>query len=291
MESHDEERLMVRNKNSGKIATGYDTRSKTISLKRMAAAATIFYTVPGPKMLWQFGELGYDFSINHCEDGTVNDGCRVSPKPVKWEYRDDADRYALYSHIADLNRLRSTYDVFTDGTATLSPGGSLIKTLTLKNSPYTATPATEEDMNVVIAVNFDVAAQLPAIAFPHTGNWYRYYEGGIAINVAGETATISMAPGEYMLFTDYPIESPFVTGVGEVAGLKLSVYPNPATSVITIDNPEPSLSFDLYTQQGQHFNAVKLEDDQWDVRHIPSGFYIGIVRTQSGTKRIKILKK
>lgn len=292
MESHDEERLMVKNKNSGKIATGYDTRSKTISLKRMAAAATIFYTVPGPKMLWQFGELGYDFSINHCEDGTVNDGCRVSPKPVKWDYRDDADRYALYTHIADLNRLRSSYDVFTEGTATMSPGGSLIKVLTLKNSPYTATPATAQDMNVVVAVNFDVASQSPAIPFPHTGRWYRYYEGGTSIDVAGETATVTMSPGEYMLFTDYPIESPFVTGIGEEGSdAALNVFPNPATQSISIDSNEAVLSFQMYTQQAQAFHPARLQDNLWDVRHIPAGFYVGVVKTKIGVKRVKIIKK
>src|SRR5690606_7274137 len=99
---HDEERMMYRNMQNGRNVSGHNVRSKTISLKRIQAAATMFYTVPGPKMLWQFGELGYDYSINHCQDGSINGDCRTYNKPVKWEYRDDADRYALYLHIRDL---------------------------------------------------------------------------------------------------------------------------------------------------------------------------------------------
>lgn len=29
------------------------------------------FLVPGPKMIWEFGEQGYDKSIFMCEDGTV----------------------------------------------------------------------------------------------------------------------------------------------------------------------------------------------------------------------------
>src|SRR5690606_25652943 len=78
MESHDEERLMYRNKAYGNSAGKYSARDEAVSIERIKAASTIFYSVPGPKMLWQFGELGYDYSINRCEDGSINDNCRVS---------------------------------------------------------------------------------------------------------------------------------------------------------------------------------------------------------------------
>ena len=38
--------------------------TKTTALKRMEMACNIFFTVPGPKMIWQFGELGYDVNID-----------------------------------------------------------------------------------------------------------------------------------------------------------------------------------------------------------------------------------
>jgi hypothetical protein len=41
--------------------------------------------IPGPKMLWQFGELGYDISIFQCQNGIVptpygSDQCKLDPK-------------------------------------------------------------------------------------------------------------------------------------------------------------------------------------------------------------------
>lgn len=75
MESHDEERLMVRVLNEGTSNGSYNTRNPETALQRIAAASVIHLTIPGPKMIWQFGELGYDFSINRCENGTISNDC------------------------------------------------------------------------------------------------------------------------------------------------------------------------------------------------------------------------
>ncbi len=42
-------------------------------------AAAFWAMTPAPKMMWQFGELGYDYSINTCENGTINK--RLQNKP------------------------------------------------------------------------------------------------------------------------------------------------------------------------------------------------------------------
>ena len=28
-------------------------------------------------MIWQFGEMGYDYSINHCENGTIDESVEL----------------------------------------------------------------------------------------------------------------------------------------------------------------------------------------------------------------------
>jgi 1,4-alpha-glucan branching enzyme len=292
MESHDEERLMVKNILYGKVVSGYSTKEVEIALERMKAAATVFYTIPGPKMLWQFGELGYDLSINYCPDGTVNQNCRVSPKPVKWEYREDAARHELYAHIGDLNRLRQTYDVFSQGTATIPSGASLTKVIGIKNKPYTATPASADEMNAVVVANFDVTDKSMSVAFPHTGTWYDYYSAGRTIDVASLTSTMTIPKGEYKIFTDYPIENPLVTGVEESGGDELlSVFPNPAKETITIELAEPIIEFEMYTQHGIKANPLQVDDQTWDVKHLNSGFYVGVVRTKGQVYRVKLLKK
>ena len=78
MESHDEERLMYKNITFGSSSGNYDIKDQETALRRMELAGAFFFTVPGPKMIWQFGELGYDFSIDY--------DCRVCNKPIRWDY-------------------------------------------------------------------------------------------------------------------------------------------------------------------------------------------------------------
>ncbi len=61
MESHDEERTSFRALTNGLSAIKSDS---VLRLKQLAANASMFLTAPGPKMIWQFGELGYDISID-----------------------------------------------------------------------------------------------------------------------------------------------------------------------------------------------------------------------------------
>jgi 1,4-alpha-glucan branching enzyme len=78
MESHDEERLMYKNLLYGNSSGDYQIRDLPTALSRMKAAAAFFFTVPGPKMMWQFGELGFDYSIDY--------NGRLGRKPIRWDY-------------------------------------------------------------------------------------------------------------------------------------------------------------------------------------------------------------
>ncbi len=87
-ESHDEERLMYKNVQYGNSAnTSHNVKDLNVALSRMSAQGAVFFMVPGPKMIWQFGELGWDLSIFTCNDGSVNptggtDGdCKLDTKP------------------------------------------------------------------------------------------------------------------------------------------------------------------------------------------------------------------
>ena len=76
MESHDEERIMYENLAYGNSSGDYDVTDLATALERTGAAAVFLISIPGPKMIWQFGELGYDVSID--ENG------RTGRKPIKW---------------------------------------------------------------------------------------------------------------------------------------------------------------------------------------------------------------
>ena len=112
MESHDEERMMYKNIAWGNAGIGYDIKDLRTALNRVRLAATFFFTIPGPKMIWQFGELGYDISID------VNG--RTGEKPIKWDYLTDIDRYRLYRFFKLLINLKKTQPAFRTNNFTWS---------------------------------------------------------------------------------------------------------------------------------------------------------------------------
>jgi glycosidase len=283
MESHDEERLMYKNLQFGAAKGAYKVKELHTALTRMRAANVIFYTLPGPKMLWQFGELGYDYSINHCENGTISDGCRVSPKPVPWVYQDDNGRELLYKHTSEIIGLRNTYRVFTEGTPTFSNNG-LIKQITLKNSPYVESPLTSNDMNVQIAANFDLSKTDVAVAFPHTGTWYNYASGR-SITVASTPMVIEMPAGTYLLFTDVEITPSVVTAEesSPETAADIVLYPNPTTGELHIKNDGRAVrSLSIHSNTGASMSVKRLSEFTWDVSHLPAGLYM--IQFERGNK-------
>lgn len=286
MESHDEERMMYKNIQFGNtnLSPPYNVKNIPTGLSRVKAAATIFYTVPGPKMLWQFGELGYDVSIN--------EGGRVSPKPVKWEYRDDYQRYRVYEHMADLIRLRHEYNIFTEGTATLSGGNTSIKQMSLKNKNYTTSPVTADQMNAQVVVNFDVKQNSVPVSFPHTGTWYDYYAYGNPIVVTSLPHTIPLAAGEFKLYTDVEITNPVITSLEEgiIADL-ISVYPNPMHDRLNVYSDREVRSLRIVTVGGTTFSPTRVSENAWDISVLQEGFYIVVIDLPGGVQRVKVIKK
>ena len=291
MESHDEERLMYKNLQFGAVLGGYNTKTFATALQRIRTANVVFYTLPGPKMLWQFGEVGYDFSINYCPNGTISNDCRVSPKPVKWEYQDDAARQLLFNHTAEMISLRNTYRVFTEGTATIT-NSALIKQITIKNTPYVENPTTSNAMNVQIAANFDLSSKPVPVGFPHTGTWYNYASGS-SITVAATPMIIEMPAGSYLLFTDVEITPSVVTGNEALeSGIEIVLYPNPTSGMLHIKNEGAAIrDLSIRSNTGASMPVRKISDSAWDVSHLSAGLYIVEFRRNNRTERKKIVVK
>ncbi|MEM9928369.1 MAG: alpha-amylase family glycosyl hydrolase [Bacteroidota bacterium] len=227
MESHDEERMQYKNEAFGNSEGGYDVTDENTGLDRIKLSSAFFYTVPGPKMLWQFGELGYDFPINYCPGGGVNESCRVDPKPIRWDYRDDFDRAEVYNVIADLLYLRNTTDLF-HGNVTKQQLNGLQKILNLSSS----------DGEVAIVGNFNVTEQTIAGIFPSAGDWYNYFTGE-TMNVGDPNMAITLAPGDFRVFLSTPIERmagqlPTSLNDRQITRLQLNVFPNPTAGDLNV---------------------------------------------------------
>ncbi|AHM63318.1 1,4-alpha-glucan-branching protein [Flammeovirgaceae bacterium 311] len=292
MESHDEERLMYRNLQYGNAAGTYNVKVEETALNRIKAAGLMFYTIPGPKMIWQFGELGYPVSINACEDGTISDNCRLSPKPTYWEQLDDPDNKSLFDHTADLLRLRNEYNVFTSGTATIAEDG-LVRQLSLKNRANTTSPASTDEMNVHIVTNFNVSARNATVVFPHAGTWYDYYDGGKAVEVASGSLSLQLRPGMYKMYTDYPLDPDVVTGLPAAAkAIGLVLYPNPAYNLLTIVTEREQVQhLSISTLQGNSLSPRRVSATQWDISSLPAGFYVARVMVSGKSYHLKFMKR
>ncbi|TFF35769.1 alpha-amylase family glycosyl hydrolase [Mucilaginibacter psychrotolerans] len=182
MESHDEERLMYKNLQYGNSSGSYNVKNLATALARQEAAAAFLFTAPGPKMVWQFGEVGYDVSID--QNG------RTGEKPIHWEYNNDPLRHKLYATFAKLIKMKIKNSVFATSTISYNAAGSV------KTAYLTGTGG----LNVVVAGNFDVNTQSATLAFPSAGTWYDYMTGA-TINVT-LPYTIDMAPGEYHIYSN-----------------------------------------------------------------------------------------
>jgi glycosidase len=180
-ESHDEERTMFKNEAYGNVNGGYSTKDIPTALKREEALAALLISSPGPKMLWEFEERGYDISIDQ--------GGRLSDKDPHWEYMNDANRHHLYATYSHLIKWKTKNAVFTTTSYKYSLTGA-IKSVAL----------TGTDNNVIIAGNFDVANQNASITFPTTGSWYDNITG-TTINVPSIPYTLTLAPGEYHVYS------------------------------------------------------------------------------------------
>ena len=225
MESHDEERLMYKNLQFGNIAGTYNVRQLNTALRRKELGAVFLYSIPGPKMLWQFGELGYDFSIFTCENGTVNPndtGCKLSPKPIRWDYYQNSQRRRLFDVTAAMIHLKKTYAAFSTTNTVLNIGTGTRKTIHLLHP----------EMNVAVMGNFNVVQNQILNPFPHTGRWYEYFTGD-SIDVANASSPLTFAPGEYRLYTSVRLPAPpsgYLTSNTEIVRdvFNLEVFPNPS---------------------------------------------------------------
>ena len=217
MESHDEQRMVYKNQQFGASSGDYDVRDFETSLARAELAAAFFYTIPGPKMLWQFGELGYDFPINYCPNGTVDPGCRTDPKPIRWDYFQTEERRELYLVHKALIDLKLQNEVFCTDDFTLETAAKL-KSIHLNGS----------DMDVVVLGNFDVTTGSIDPAFQSTGDWYEYFSGE-TLSVTDVNAAIELAPGEYRIYTTAPLDQPQLTSTTALSTVSaFAVTPNPA---------------------------------------------------------------
>lgn len=196
-ESHDEERVaykqrMYGNYNLKRTYANPDATALSDGMNQLKVNAAFFLLVPGPKMIWQFGELGYDVSIE--------EGGRTSEKPILWNYYDVSSRKSLYDTYAKLMELRNDNPELFDDDAIFSWNVSASywdngRTLMLEKGAK----------HIVVVGNFagtDGAVSADTVTFPHTGNWTEYLSDS-TFNVTSTTMNINLSAYQVEVYTDF----------------------------------------------------------------------------------------
>ncbi len=249
MESHDEERLVW-----DAIESGF---SLSKSLDRAKLAAAFFLPVPGPKMIWQFGEMGYDEELN--DD-------RLGIKPTHWEYLDDEERARLFNLYKSLINLRTKTSYISSEYFEWNTS-SEIKTINV----------THPDVEIYIIGNFDHDDfETGNHKFSKTGTWYDYFTGN-EIQVEDVDAEVTLAPTDFAIYTSKLIEN-YVEDVPVILSSEpkpeVIVFPNPTQDLLNFSTNKRITNLKVQDLSGKVVLQVKQSSThQVDLSKLRRGVY------------------
>jgi 1,4-alpha-glucan branching enzyme len=274
MESHDEERLMVESLTAGKATSTYNIKTLATALKRQELAGAFYFTVPGPKMIWQFGELGYDFNIDY--------NGRIGNKPIKWDYFEVQERKNIYDTWNKLIQLKLKYDIFETSDFTID----IANTNGLKKIQLTSTAAADIQYINIIG-NFGITTQNINPVFQKTGTWYDVLNNNQTINVSNTNSLISLAPGEFKIYAN---TAATLSNDDLFLNDDIVVYPNPVRSSFKVNIATNNII--IYNVNGKkikEFSGDFNANSSFSVKGIKKGFYLLKASNKEGKSYKKLI--
>jgi len=273
MESHDEERVAWELKNSS-------SQDFEEQMQRLKLNAAMFFMVPGPKMIWQFGEFGYDEELN-------ND--RLGVKPTRWEYLDDPERNKLFLVYQSLIKLKTRTDYLNKDNFQWSGSGDL------KWARYN-----NDDVKFVMIGNYSKSTQTFEQQILQSGIWYDYFTGK-EVEINSDVA-INLIPGEFRLLTSEPIENYIDDATQEdivladrksIAKSTAKIYPNPVEDKFWIESDRTINNISITDLSGKLI-PVQLEMSKGgyliNVSTLESGVYLVKYQERNIQRQQKIIK-
>ena len=177
IETHDEERIAY---DAVSYAQSW-AKPWNVLTKRLQAVYAFHFLTPYPKMMWQFGELGYDVSIE--ENG------RTGRKPVRWNYYEDANRKALYDAMSKIISWRTSHEdyygqdnltVHTWSVGDAQMGGKILVM-----------------DKVIVVANFNNAQSTTTVNVPSAGEWTNLMTGEKV--QLGSSHSFTLAGSDYIV--------------------------------------------------------------------------------------------
>ncbi len=281
-ESHDEERNFYKAQQWGNGAIQTDLATR---INRVPLNMAFNILLNGPHMIWQYNELGFDYSINSRKGNPAATDGRVDIKeqPEKLGWFKDELRMKQYQKVAQFIQLRTKLapHVF-EGNPTSSNIGSGVKVRTI--SWGSGTDA------IYVVGNFSASETLSQ-TLP-SGTWYDYYAGKQA------SATVSLQPGELAIFTakkydlpDVPTSYEFIVHDGistpSADESELCVYPSVTSDIVYV--PEGS-TVQVYNLSGQCILTAQNTTTVTLASH-PQGLYIFHIQNAEKTASAKVIRR
>ncbi|MBO5106829.1 MAG: hypothetical protein J6B97_00145 [Bacteroidales bacterium] len=186
-ESHDEQRTNYEGQ-WDYIGASIDFATR---MERAKLNAAFFLLSPGPKMIWQFGEIGYDISID--ENG------RTGKKPCKTaEYMSVPERKALYDTYAMLIKFRKDNPRFFDYDVNfrwyVGSGEQTGRYMFARNA---------EGQHFALFGNYGAGNQDVVVELPSgVSEWYQYDDSSAVWT--GSSHTVPMSEGQFYILVSDP---------------------------------------------------------------------------------------
>lgn len=274
MESHDEERQMYSALTQGNSNTSYNIKNTSTALDRMELSGAFYFTIPGPKMIWQFGELGYDISIN--ENG------RTGNKPILWNYFDNPDRKSVYNTWSKLIQLKLDYAIFKTENFNIDASNSN----GLKKIQLSDTSASDLQY-VTIVGNFSLSNQNINPVFQETGTWYDLLNDNEELEVTNTNNLINLDPGEFKVYGNKPAslstDELFLENT-------IYLYPNPTEDAFKIStNTSNIIIYDSNGKKIKEFKGSFEKNHLFSITDLKKGVYLVVTKTTKGKSLNKLI--
>lgn len=281
-ESHDEERLMYKNLMYGNSTnSSHDVKDLNTALSRMSALGAATLTVPGPKMIWHFGDLGMENSIFTCNDGSVNvpggvDGdCKLDTKPQpQWteNWLGDTHRNKIYKDWSRLIELKTKETVFKGDYKITS--NNLTPTIEIFDTNLPSSSLNK----VIVLANFDVTSKTMNTTIPAGQTWYDLMDA--TGNTTYNATTVTIAAGQFRIFGN--AVSTLSTNTFENTS-DFSIYPNPVNSSFKVNKEISNLH--IYDLTGKHIKSFKgnfTTSYSFDVSDLKQSIYLIKIENKNG---------
>jgi 1,4-alpha-glucan branching enzyme len=284
-ESHDEERTAYKAFNEA----GQTQGNLAKIYQRLSALGAVHLLVPGPKMIWHFGDLGWNSSLWTCNSGVVSyssPDCKLDTKPQpQWteSWLTDANRSTIYNNWAKMIDLKKNQNVFENGTFAWNIGNTGHPRLDV----YTSTTQTSTLSYVFVLTNFTDSTYNVAGGFPFTGTWTNLMDNS-TFSVATTNMNISIEAGGFRVFGNQQVLNNETFDTSEL----ITMSPNPASTYFTLNSDLEKVQIFSITGQLLKSYSKLSSNDQYSIADLNQGVYlVKITDANYHEKTIRLIKE